>query len=327
VSVYQLAITVGILVAYFMNAMILDHARSAGEAAGSGWWRHVLVDELWRGMFGMEVFPAALFMLLLFLVPESPRWLARRGRSARALTILESIGGPDRARHELSAIEESLQVRQASLATLFSPGLRLALFIGIALALLSQLSGINAIIYYGPRILEEAGFTISEALGGQVTIGIVNVVFTFGAILTVDRFGRRPVLISGVSGIVVSLLAVGLLFSLELTHGPAVLVFILLFIAFFAFSYGPVTWVIISEIYPTAVRGRAMSLATLAIWVGAWLIGQGVPWLLEHVGPAGTFWLFAVATLPAVPITWKLVPETRGRTLEEIEGLWGSRRA
>jgi len=192
----------------------------------------------------------------------------------------------------------------------------------MSLAILSQFSGINAIIYYGPRIFESAGFGVGGALNGQVIIGIVNVVFTLIAIWKIDQIGRRMLLFVGCFGMFIAHLIIGTAFYTGNTDGVLLLFFLPTFIAFFAFSYGPVIWTLLSELYPTNVRGRAMSIATLTLWVGTFIIGQTVPWMLENFKPSGTFWLFSVMLIPAILITWKLVPETKGRTLEDIEQYW-----
>jgi SP family arabinose:H+ symporter-like MFS transporter len=320
VSLYQLAITIGILTAYFTNAWVLE---LSDKSVFSNTWLKLLINsEVWRGMFSIEMLPALFFLILIPFIPESPRWLTKMNKQEKALNILGRINGKTIADNEITEIKESLNIGSASLKVLFTKGFRLALFIGIAIAFLQQFSGINAIIYYGPRILNEAGFSISDALGGQVIIGIVNVLFTFGAILTIDRFGRRPVLIVGVICIIINLVIVGILFQANISSGTGLMTFILLFIASFAFSFGPIGWVIISEIYPTEIRGRAMSVATLSLWVGTWMVGQFVPWLLENIGPALTFWLFAFLVFWTIPITIKLVPETKGKSLEEIKKIW-----
>ena len=321
VALYQFAITIGILCSYFVNAWLLSGAQSA-SSAGSGWLHFVFVDEVWRGMLGTESIPALLFFLLLLLVPESPRWLVAQGKDLLARNILTRIDGEATANKEIAEIKATVEQEEATLSALFQPGIRLAMFLGIGLAFLTQVSGINAIIYYGPRILEEAGFTLGDALGGQVIIGIVNVLFTLIAIWKIDSLGRRPLLIVGVSGIVASLIVVGLLFKFDVTEGFWLLAFILIFIACFAFSFGPVIWVLLSEMYPTKVRGRAMSIATFSLWTGTALVGQTVPWLLENLQPHGTFWLFAVLCAPAIYLGWKVLPETKGKSLEEIEHYW-----
>jgi MFS transporter, SP family, arabinose:H+ symporter len=321
VALYQFAITIGILFSYFVNAWLLHIAQSA-PPGGSGWIHHIFVAEVWRGMLGSETIPALLFFLLLLFVPESPRWLVARGQDALARHILTRIEGEEIADREIKEIKETVSRESGSLRILFEPGIRLALLLGVALAFLTQVSGINAIIYYGPRILEDAGFTLGDALGGQVVIGIVNVVFTLVAIWKIDDLGRRPLLIVGVSGIVASLVVIGFLFKFNVTSGLWLMTFILLFIACFAFSFGPVIWVLLSEMYPTRVRGRAMSIATLSLWTGTALVGQTVPWLLENLQPYGTFWLFALLCSPAIYLGWKVLPETKEKSLEEIEQYW-----
>ena len=333
VALYQLAITLGILCAYFSNAWLLQvsagSASTAGpDAAGSGSFLNWVVwEHVWRGMLGIEVLPAVVFLICLFLVPESPRWLVLKGREAEAAVLLSRINGAEKASAELDAIRNSFRDEKGRLSELLSPPYRLALLIGLLLPFFSQVSGINAIIYYGPRILEEAGFTLGDALGGQVTIGIVNAVFTTAAVFTVDRWGRKPLLLLGVSCAVLSLIAIGILFSMKITQGPWILLLILFYIAGFAFSFGPVCWIVIGEIYPTAIRGRAMSLATLALWTGTFLVGQMTPVLLDGIGPSGTFWLFAILCSPTLWLTWKLIPETKGKSLEAIEQYWKTRSA
>jgi SP family arabinose:H+ symporter-like MFS transporter len=321
VSLYQFAITIGILAAYFTNTWILQFGLDAGFAQDSfKYW--IFTSEVWRGMFGSEMLPALAFVLLLVIVPESPRWLMIKNRESEAQEILNRIVDPVAAKTEISEIKKVVNQETASWKQLFAPGIRIALFIGVALAVLSQFSGINAIIYYGPRIFESAGFDVGGALNGQVIIGIVNVLFTLIAFWKIDNFGRRGLLLIGCFGMAVSHVIIGFLFYTGHTGGLLLLIFLPAFIAFFAFSYGPVVWTIIAEIYPTNVRGRAMSIATLSLWGGNYVIGQTVPWLLEHIKPYGTFWLFALMLLPAIWIVLKLTPETKGRTLEEIEEHW-----
>ncbi len=319
VTLYQLAITVGILLAYFANASLLELSAGTYETELFSW---IIQDEVWRAMFGSECIPAVLFFILVLFIPESPRWLALKQKNEQAFKILSRINGPEHAEQELREIKETVGHEAPPLQTLLKPGIRKALVIGASLAFLTQICGVNAIIYYGPRILEEAGFALSDALGGQVIIGIVNVLFTLIAIWKIDQMGRRPLLIWGVSGIMFSLIMVGLLFYFKVTSGFWLMGFILLFIASFAFSFGPVIWTLLSEIYPINVRGTAMSIATLTLWVGTALIGQVVPWMLESLTPAGTFWIFSLSCIPALYLAIKVIPETKGRTLEEIEKFW-----
>ena len=322
VALYQFAITVGILTAYFANAVMLKLSGTLTGLDPAGIWNKLLVTEVWRGMFATELLPALFFFLIMFFVPSSPRWLVAKDRKEEAGRILERINDPAFARSELKQIQESLaKEEKGAWSTLFKKGIRVALFAGAGLAILSQFTGINAIIYYGPRIMEEAGLQLSDALGGQVIIGFVNVVATVVAILRIDKFGRKRLMKGGITGMFISLLIVGILFLTGSTQGILLLVFILTFIASFAIGYGPVIWVLLSEIYPTRVRGRAMSVATMSVWVGNAIVGQVVPWMLEVLSPSVTFFIFALCCLP-VPLILKKVPETKGLSLEEIEDTW-----
>jgi SP family arabinose:H+ symporter-like MFS transporter len=319
VSLYQLALTIGIVLAYFSNAYLANHATDTFDSASLG---KIFSADVWRGMLGLGTLPAGIFLISLFLVPESPRWLLLKGQEQKAMAILVKIDGAEAARKEIEAFNSLGDNDEGSLKELFTPIYRRALWIGLLLPFLSQVCGINAVIYYGPRILEQAGFTLNNALGGQVTIGLVNVVFTFVAIFTIDKWGRRPLLFAGIGGAVFSLIIIGALFGLGITSGPWILIFILAFIACFAFSFGPVCWVVVGEIFPNAIRGKAMALATLSLWVGNFLVGQLTPLMLEGLGSSWTFWLFALCCSPALWLTWRLIPETKGRSLENIEAYW-----
>ncbi|WP_299288333.1 sugar porter family MFS transporter [uncultured Mucilaginibacter sp.] len=319
VSLYQLAITIGIVLAYFSNAYLANHTSGS---FGTEALRKIFSAEVWRAMLGLGALPAAIFLICLFLVPESPRWLLLQGEEQKARAILNKIEDANAAQHEINAFKEQTDNQRSSLRKLFTPVYQKALWIGLLLPFLSQVCGINAVIYYGPRILEQAGFTLNNALGGQVTIGLVNVLFTFVAIFTIDKWGRRLLLFAGISGAVVSLLIIGALFYFGITSGPWILIFILAFIACFAFSFGPVCWVVVGEIFPNAIRGKAMALATLSLWIGNFLVGQLTPVMLENLGSSWTFWIFAICCSPALWVTWKLLPETKGRSLENIEAYW-----
>jgi sugar porter (SP) family MFS transporter len=322
VALYQLAICLGIVAAYFANAWLLGISNNPGSFASDGILWQILVSEVWRSMFGASAIPALLFFVALFLVPESPRWFAAKGKDDKAEKVLAKINRSAVALDELNSIKQALANEETgSWKVLFHPGIRIAMFAGIVLALLSQFTGINAIIYYGPRIMEEAGLKLGDALGGQVIIGIVNALATVFAIWKIDQFGRKKLLRIGVAGMFVSLLAVGLLFILKQTQGALLITFITSFIIFFEIGFGPVIWVLLSEIYPTKVRGRAMSIATLMLWVGTAIIGQVVPWMLETLTPAITFFVFALCCIP-VPFVLKLIPETKGMSLENIEKEW-----
>jgi SP family arabinose:H+ symporter-like MFS transporter len=321
VALYQLAITVGILGSYLINAWLLN--QSDGQAFFiTNKLTLVFKTEVWRGMLGMEAIPASLFFILLIFIPESPRWLVIKGKTEKAKIILLKTSGEADSEIEMREIQESLETEKKSKSLILEPGIKMAVFLGVSLAVLQQFTGIDAIIYYGPRIMEQAGFGLSDALGSQVVIGAINMIFTLLAIWQIDKFGRKPLLLSGTLGMFISLLAIGFLFFINRAEGILLLSLILIFIASFAFSLGPVVWVILSEIYPTKIRGRAMSVATLAVWIGTSLIGQFIPLSLDNLGPAFTFWIFALFCIPTMWIGWKIMPETKGKTLENIEKYW-----
>jgi len=324
VSFYQFAITIGILAAYFSNAMFLRLSHAGASVAGGGLYQWMVVDEVWRGMFGSMLVPAAVFLLLLMGVPESPRWLAKRRRHDHALGILARVAGRLEAEREMTEIRETISHEAVELRQLFRPGMRKALAMSVFLACSAQLSGINAIIYYGPKIFEDAGFVISDALGGQVILGIVNVVFTVLAMWKVDTMGRRPLLLVGNLGVFLSLAAVATLFATGVTGGTLLIFFISTYLACFAFSLGPLPWVLMSEIFPTHVRGRAMSIATFSLWLTNTVVCLTFPSLAQMLGPASTFAIYAVMVLPVFVFVIKFMPETKGRSLEELEKMFSA---
>jgi len=326
VTLYQLAITIGIVSAYFSNAFLLNLSESANPVFGTGSFLHyIFVAEVWRGMFFTLLFPALLFILLLLFVPESPRWLIKKGEEKRASLILSKVSGSEKANKEIEEVKKSLGAEEGSIKQLFKPGMRAALLIGILLPFFSQISGINVVIYYGPKIFKEAGFALSDAFGSQVTIGVINVIFTLVAIWKIDSFGRKPLLLWGVAGVAASLIVIGFFFYFNLLNSFVLLGLFLFFIACFAFSFGPVCWVIISEIFPTKIRGRAMSIATMSLWITNAVIGQLFPYMLETIKAYGTFWLFAATSIMAFVFIYKVIPETKNKSLEEIENFWLSR--
>lgn len=324
VALYQLAITVGIVAAYFFNAMLAQ----SGGAHLSGFLHYIVVEDPWRSMIGLGLIPSVLFWVGLVFIPESPRWLLLKGRKREAKKVLIRTSDDQTAITEINSIEAGLATGNSSLKQLFTRRFRTPLLIGLLLPFFAQASGINAVIYYGPSILDKAGFSLGDALGGQVIIGLVNVIFTFVAIFTVDRWGRKPLLILGISLAVLSLAVIGILFQQNIIDGPWILLFILLFIASFAFSFGPVTFIVISEIFPTAVRAQAVSLGILSMWTANFFVGQLTPAMLKSTnwGPAATFWTFALLCAPALYLTLKYIPETKGKSLEEIEALWSSQK-
>jgi SP family arabinose:H+ symporter-like MFS transporter len=324
VALYQLAITIGIVAAYFSNSLV---AKSAATTF-TGVFHYILVEDPWRSMIGLGLVPSLLFWIGLLFIPESPRWLLLKGRRKEAEKVLLQTTDHQTAAGEMENIAAGLKTEKMGLKNLFSARYRTPMLIGLLLPFFAQASGINAVIYYGPSILDKAGFSLGDALGGQVTIGLVNVVFTFVAIFTVDKWGRKPLLALGISLAVLSLAVIGFLFQQNMTEGPWILLFILLFIASFAFSFGPVTFIVIGEIFPTAVRAQAVSLGILSMWVANFFVGQLTPAMLKSAswGPAATFWTFALLCAPALYLTLKLIPETKGKALEEIETLWSNKK-
>jgi len=311
VSLYQLAIVIGINIVFFINYVV---AGLYDEA-----WN---VETGWRYMLGSETIPAVLFLIALFYVPESPRWLTKVGRNIEALNILERVNSKEVAEKVHTEIKSVLGQEKGTIKELFAPGLRIAMFVGIVLALFSQITGINAIMYYAPEILKGAGFGVDSALMQTVIIGFINTIFTFVAIKYIDSLGRRTLLLWGVSGMILSLFGIGALFYFGLTTGPWVLILILGFVGCFGTSLGPIPWVLISEIFPTKTRGIAMSLSIMVLWIGVWFISQFTPVLLDKIGGAFTFWLFMINAIILLIFTYKMIPETKGKTLEEIEMSW-----
>jgi SP family arabinose:H+ symporter-like MFS transporter len=319
IALYQLAITVGILLAYFSNALLISVSQNNFENAVLVWF---LKEETWRAMFLAMSIPSFIFLVMIVKVPESPRWLVSVDKREKAKEILNSIRSPVQAAKELGDIERAAIKSFGKKMFLFDKAIRLPLIIGIVLAVLQQFSGINAIIYYGPSIFKTAGIASSNALLFQVIIGAVNLLFTFVAIYSADKYGRKFLLITGLSGIIFSLIFCGYLFYVGQTHTFLLLFLIILFIACFAFSLGPVTWILINEMFPTAVRVKAVSICTLALWIAVWIVGQFFPWALEKEGAAVTFWIFAAFSIINFFFSLKVVKETKGKSLEEMEDVF-----
>lgn len=335
VSLYQLAITIGFLFAYFINWWILSVAETAAldpaDRFVSDFMNRTMVDEYWRGMLGSETIPALLFFFIIFLIPESPRWLIVHGEGAKASSVLQKIYlSPDEASRQKSITEDSIKGEvKTEWKALLSPGILKAVLIGSAIAILGQFMGVNAVLYYGPEIFKEAGLSSGDALFSQVLVGFVNMGTTVIALLIIDKVGRKNLVYWGVSGMILSLLMIGFYFIFPEQLGSIfMLVFFLFYVFCCAISICAVVFVLLSEMYPNNVRGIAMSIVGLALWIGTYLIGQLTLWLLANVppfAPAGTFFLFALMCVPYLFIMWKLVPETTGKTLEEIERYWKER--
>ncbi|WP_270605120.1 sugar porter family MFS transporter [Bacteroides ovatus] len=326
VSLYQLAVTVGFLGAYLVNYQLLAWAES-GTQLSVDWLNKVFITEVWRGMLGMETLPAILFFIIIFFIPESPRWLIVRGKELKAVNILEKIyNSITEAKSQLKETKSVLTSETRSeWSLLMKPGIFKAVIIGVCIAILGQFMGVNAVLYYGPSIFENAGLSGGDSLFYQVLVGLVNTLTTILALVIIDKVGRKKLVYYGVSGMVVSLILIGLYFLFGDSLGVSSL-FLLVFFLFYVFccavSICAVVFVLLSEMYPTKVRGLAMSIAGFALWIGTYLIGQLTPWMLQNLTPAGTFFLFALMCVPYMLIVWKLVPETTGKSLEEIERYW-----
>ncbi len=305
VSVYQLAIVSGILLIFFVNMVVQNMGTEA--------WN---INTGWRYMVGSEILPALLFFFAILFIPESPRWLMKENREKMAGDVLLMIHTPQRVEEIKAEIRASLQQQTGTLKELFTGKYRKTLIAGVLLAIFSQVQGINAIMYYAPVIFEELG--TGKAYMQTVIIGVINLLFTFVAIRLVDRSGRRNLLLAGGAGMSLSLALIGASFWFSF-EGYFLLFFILTYVACFAASYGPVTWVYISEIFPVKLRGLAISVATLALWAAVYLVTQFFPIMLESIGAAYTFWFYCVMSILALIFVRSSVIETKGRTLEEIE--------
>ncbi|HEV2391297.1 MAG TPA: sugar porter family MFS transporter [Verrucomicrobiae bacterium] len=311
-TLFQLGIVTGIFLTLFVNKLI----QGAGDTA----WN---TAQGWRWMLGMEVVPALAFIALLFAVPESPRWLAQHGRETEALGVLEKAGGAEHAKTEMAAIRQAMQFEEGGFRELISSPFLKPLLIAVALMAFSQFCGINAIMYYSTKIFAAAGGGDNAAFTSSVWVGLINFVFTFVAIGFVDKAGRRPLLLIGTAMQALALGPVGWMFHRQIAGGP-LLACVIVFIAAFAMAMGPVGWLFCSEIFPNKLRGRAMSIAALTVWVSCYIVAQTFPMLNDNpsIGPAKTFWAYALVSLASFVFVLALVPETKGRTLEQIERMW-----
>jgi SP family galactose:H+ symporter-like MFS transporter len=304
VSLNQLAITLGIVCSYGV-----DYAFSGAGA--------------WRWMLGIAVVPAVLLFLGVALLPETPRWLVRNGQLLEARRVMERLRPADAVARELAEIQTTARLGSGSWAELLSRPMRVALVVGIGLAIFQQVTGINTVIYYAPTIMQLAGIpTASGAILATAGIGIVNVVMTVVAMLLLDRVGRRPLLLGGMAVMAVALFALGLAFALPGLIGSlssVAVAFLMLYVGAFAISLGPIFWLLISEIYPLRLRGLAAGVATTANWASNLLIALTFLSLIEGVGTSVTFWLYGCVTLVAIVFAYRLVPETKGHTLEELD--------
>jgi SP family arabinose:H+ symporter-like MFS transporter len=309
-TLFQFGIVFGIFITLFINLFI--------QSLGDLDWNTALG---WRWMLGAEVIPAVAFLGLIAMSPESPRWLVMQGRRDQAKSILQRWLDNDKAESEIATIEETLNQETGRFSELFEKRFRKPLIAALGLMIIQQFCGINAIIYYSTRIFASAGAGIGDAFMSTVIVGFVNLLFTLVAISLVDKAGRRPLLIIGLGGQFLALSTVALLFG-NGTGATFLLVAVLVFIASFAMSIGPIGWLFASEVFPGRIRGRAMSLASFTIWVSTFIVAQTFPMLNDGIGPANTFWIFAGVSLFGLFFVIRYVPETKGRTLEEIEQSW-----
>jgi SP family arabinose:H+ symporter-like MFS transporter len=312
VTLYQLGIVVGILAAVFVNMLI---QRMGNEA-----WN---VSTGWRWMFLAGVVPAILFGAMILPAVESPRWLMKMGRRDQAIEVLVKINGVEAAARETTEIERSLATEEGHISELFTT-FRRPLLLGIMLAGLQQISGITPIFSFLPQIFRAAGTATTDAFFQSVLVSLVNLVFTLFALWLVDRAGRKTLILGGTTLQFISLALVGWFYHIG-GSGVAVLIFVMGFVAGHAFGNGVACWVIISEIYPTKVRGRGMSIATTALWLVGYAGNQTFPLMQQHLGSDGTFWVFSAGALLTIILVGWLIPETKGRSLEEITEFWADR--
>jgi len=307
VSLNQMAIVVGILLAYLVNWTL----------ASTG-------PEAWRWMFAIAAIPSLLFLVALFFVPESPRWLTEQGREDEARHVLTRVSNAEIADLQLTEIRAAINEESGTLAELVQPGYRRALGLAVALAVLQQWTGVNSVIFYGSVILKEqvGGHSASTAIGVNVLIGLVNVIFTVIAIWLIDKLGRRPLLIGSAAGMVVAHFGLALAFRQNPPPGAIVIGLMILCTASFAVGLGPGVWVVLSEIFPTRIRGRAMSIATVSLWIACVALTFTFLSIASALGPSGAFTIYGVMCLITIWIVARLTPETKGHTLEEIEHLW-----
>ncbi|MBD1259738.1 D-xylose transporter XylE [Maribacter polysiphoniae] len=312
VSMNQFAIIFGMLVVYFVNYYI--------SLQGDDTWLNTVG---WRWMFASEVIPASLFFIMLFFVPDTPRSLVLKSKPEKALAVLTKVNNEENAKKILHEIQNTVTSHSGNL---FSFGITVVV-IGVLLSVFQQFVGINVVLYYAPEIFKSMGSGTDVALLQTIIVGAVNLIFTVLAILTVDKFGRKPLMIIGALGMALSMFALGTTFFME-SVGIGALVFMLCYVASFAMSWGPVTWVLLSEIFPNKIRGKAMAFAVAAQWISNYLVSWTFPmmdknsYLLEKFNHGFSYWVYGAMGLLAMFLVWKFVPETKGKTLEEMEKMW-----
>jgi SP family xylose:H+ symportor-like MFS transporter len=312
VSMNQFAIIFGMLVVYFVNYFI---AKQGDDA-----WLNTVG---WRWMFASEIIPASLFLIMLFFVPDTPRSLVLQSQPEKALDVLIKINGIEEGKKILAEIQNTVVSHSGKL---FSFGITV-IVIGVLLSVFQQFVGINVVLYYAPEIFKSMGSGTDVALLQTIIVGAVNLLFTVLAIMTVDKFGRKPLMIIGAAGMAFAMFALGTTFFME-SVGMGALIFMLIYVASFAMSWGPVCWVLLSEIFPNKIRGRALAVAVAAQWISNYLVSWTFPmmdkntYLLEKFNHGFAYWIYGVMGVLAAILVWKFVPETKGKTLEEMEKIW-----
>lgn len=319
VSLNQLTIVVGVLLAQFINWYLVRNLPTGAtdEFIRNSWFG----QQGWRWMFGLTAAPAVVFFLGMFLVPESPRWLAKNGKASRARDVLTRIGGDHYAGAAMADIESTLateEIEHVRFADLLEPKMRRVLVLGVTLAVIQQWCGINVIFNYAEEIFRAAGYDISSVLKNIAWTGSVNLAFTFVALGIVDKAGRRPLMLFGFAGLAAIYFLIGLCYHGGVQGWP-MLALVLAAIACYAMSLAPVTWVVISEIFPNRIRGAAMSVAVMALWLACFLLTYTFPMLNAKLGSAGTFWLYGAICVLGTAFIFFQLPETKGKTLEQIE--------
>ncbi len=319
VSINQLTIVIGILLAQYINWYLVRNlpAGATDEFIRNSWFG----QQGWRWMFGLTAVPSLLFLCGMFFVPESPRWLAKYGQPERARSVLRRIGGEAYANAAVAEIQSTLasqEIQHVRFADLLEPKLRKVLVLGVVLAVFQQWCGINVIFNYAEEIFRAAGYDISSVLQNIAWTGSVNMLFTFVALGTVDRVGRRPLMLFGAAGLAAIYTAMGLCYA-NSVQGLPVLLLVLAAIGCYAMSLAPVTWVVISEIFPNRIRGAAMSVAVMALWIACFILTYTFPMLNAKLGSARTFWLYAAICVVGLVFIFFKLPETKGKTLEAIE--------
>jgi sugar porter (SP) family MFS transporter len=307
VAFNQMAIVSGILLAYLVNWLL----------SGIG-------PNAWRWMFAVAAIPAILFWIAMLFVPESPRWLIKQGRHEESMSVLTRLVGPAEAKAEFEDIRQTVAEEENSLLALLQPGLRRPLVIAVALAVLQQITGVNTVLYYGALIFREQVGEQSRtaAIGVNVIVGVTNFLATIIAIWIIDKVGRKPLLLTSAGGMAVSLVLLGLTFQQTPPPATLILVVILCYVLCFAIGMGPGVWVLMSELFPTRIRGRAMAIATVSLWLACLLLTSTFLSLVSAIGASGTFWLYAGISFFTFLFIWRVTPETKGKTLEEIERMW-----